>query len=76
LIGNYLKYRNKRRTALAVAVAFGLTITPELVRLFNEDRLLNLPFFSRYTQVKMEETTLINRPLQITDMMLVFSTGQ
>jgi len=43
LVGNYLKYRNKRRTALAVAVAFGLTVTPELVRLFNEGRLPKLP---------------------------------
>ena len=58
LIGNYLKYRNKRRTALAVAIAFGLTTTPELVRLFNEERLPKLPFLGRAIQVRQRAATL------------------
>ena len=43
LAGNYMKYRNRQRTALALAIAFGLAITPELVQLYNESRLPLLP---------------------------------
>ena len=59
LLGNYLKYKNKRRTALAVAVAFGLTVTPEIVQLYNQNRLpnfLDLVQWSRHDKVSLTYT--------------------
>lgn len=48
LLGNYLRYKNKRRTALAVAFAFGLAITPEIVQLYNKDQSPSLALLFRY----------------------------
>lgn len=38
LTGTHLHYRNTGRTAMAVAIALGLSVTPEVVQLYNENK--------------------------------------